>query len=111
MTLDEKRRDLERHAGTSGSEIEPLDRLSRLPLFHTSVTLLATAKAVLTPRWDVRKPTASLRSPPTGRGGHALEDKRGGDGRPKARSPSSQTRKLFKLQRRPASPLSRVALE
>jgi len=80
-------------------------------LVHTSVTLLATAKAVL-PHASGRLETDRVtKVAPTGRGGHALEDKRGGDGRPKARSPSSQTRKLFKLQRRPASPLSRFALK
>ena len=46
---------------------------------------------------------------PTGESPRALEGKRGGDGRFRARSPGSQTRKFFTLQRRPANLPSRCA--
>jgi hypothetical protein len=46
---------------------------------------------------------------PTDGSRRALEGKRGGDGRFRARSPGSQTRKFFTLQRRPANLPSRRA--
>ena len=59
---------------------------ARLMSFHTSVTLLATASCTGS-RVGTSRNRLRIEVAPTGREGHALQDKRGGDGRPTAPKP------------------------